>query len=1176
MSKRIANCELRITFHVLRFTFYVLFIGWFALPVCAAPSPPIIINEIQYHPLSDTYSEEYIELYTSLENTETLDLTGWQFGDGFDYIFPTGTVMLPGDYLVIAGDPATVQARYGITGVLGPIIRGRLSNSGERVALENAVGVVVDEVTYDDHNPWPGPADGDGPSLELINPTFDNDSPCSWGSSTGLGTPGAQNSVYQEGNLPPCITDAIHNPIIPRAIDPIAVTAQIYDNQTVVSATLHYRVQGEPEYHTLPMERTATTNATYSVYIPPRSLSGTLFFQPGEGVYVEFYITATDDEGATRSVPDGAPGSISEETGNPVTISYLAWIEDTPLMGTPTIEGTLPLYHILLTDQNRTELENRNLFSNKLLDATFVYNDPPQAFYNVGLRYRGESSRSVYPRPYRIKFRDAQEFESRERINLISDNMEREAISHDLFQRAGLPAPDTRFVTFAINGQLQGDYLDVEQIDRDFLKNHFGDDDDGNLYRGIEHADLSYQGESAEAYRLYYEKQTNLDADDFSDIISLTYALTYASDEDFVAEAEAVADMRQWLKWLAMQAVIDNHEGALWLGPGDDYYLYHRGTDDRFILISWDHDTLFMYADHTIWEPDWYAKEIVNRILHHTRFTRWYYQSIAEILDGPFAVEAIYPRIDALPDVISTGDRQEIKDFVADRIDYLWQYEIPGDVLAITTYNGKDIITTEDTITLAGTCSPLRDVTINGSDAGVVYLTPVSWSYTTSLWTRDNVFVVSDGRDTQTLTVFRDTFHGGTLYEDTTLPGSRLPYSIREDIQLSGAITLNIEPGATLAFEPGRMMRVEDDARLLVEGTLAQPVTFTRMQTSRMPAVEQDETYWGGILLYGSRADNYIGHAVIEYVREVLESPRTHGVTAYASDITIADSVFRHIWHSNAIIANYESGLILLRNEFYDIGSDIIHATGGYAYIQDNQIHDTTYDPSWNPSPPEGIELSSMITPAVLLDNHIYNITDDCLDLNHSSAILERNVVHHCGDKGISIGEPASTTLVNNLVYECWGNPDDPDRTGFGIALKDGTTSRLINNTLVNNRHGLGLYEMHAGMGGATAIVTNTIIWRNNTDVAVRDGSSLQMSTSIVGGGWPGTDNLDRDPLFRDPSMHNYRLREGSPAIDSGSPVGAPLLDVQGVPRPKGEGVDRGAYEFFEFYRIYLPLTTRK
>ena len=87
--------------------------------------------------------------------------------------------------------------------------------------------MLIDQVTYDDDNPWPEEADGGGPTLELINPNFDNSLPESWSSSSELyGTPGAKNSVYQglttENILPVPIAYMLHqnypNPFNPRTV----------------------------------------------------------------------------------------------------------------------------------------------------------------------------------------------------------------------------------------------------------------------------------------------------------------------------------------------------------------------------------------------------------------------------------------------------------------------------------------------------------------------------------------------------------------------------------------------------------------------------------------------------------------------------------------------------------------------------------------------------------------------------------------------------------------------------------------------------------------------------------------------------------------------------------------------------------------------------------------------
>ena len=1139
----------------------IIFIGlcslviarWSLVIATAQSSPQIVINELQYHPLSDDHGEEYIELYNT--GAITVDLSGWQFSDGIHYTFPAGASIPPDGYVVVGHDPATVEAVYGVSGVLGPFESGRLDNGGERVAIEDAGGVLVDEVAYDDHHPWPELPDGKGPSLELISPAFDNNCPCSWGASAERGTPGVQNSVYSLDNIPPCITGVAHTPVFPTSSQPVTVTALINDNSTVTTATLHCRPEGAPGYTSLAMADSG--GSLYTGVIPPQA----------NGLYVEFYVTAVDDEGAERLVPDGAPGGVSAETGRFVTVSYIYQVEDTP----PT--GALPIYRLITTAANWTELTTRDLFSNVLLDATFVHER--EVFYNVGIRYRGESTRDVWPRPYRIKFRDEHEFEDRERINLVSDELGREALAHDLFQRAGMPAPNTHFVTLYINESEQGDYLDIEQVDNDFLETHFPDNDTGNLYRGFDGADLKYRGPDPDSYRASYLKENNEDAadpvGDYSDVIALTDALTNSPHETFRAETEAVADMRQWLRWFAIQAVLDNHEGALWLGSGDDYFLYHRPSDGRFLLVSWDHDCLFLFPDHSIWEPDWLGPEIVRRILHYPDFTRWYYQDIASIAANEFSVAEMYPRIDALPDVVSGEKRNELKQYVAARIPALMG-QIPGATLSINTNGGQDWVTTDEAVTLEGNCSPLRGVTVNGSTEGVQYPAATDWRYTSALPTRDNVFVVSDGLDSRTITVYRDIFHGGALAENTTLPTSIYPYDIANDIIVPAGVTLTIEPGSMLQFRADRYLRVNEGGRLLAEGTVTQPITFT----------VQGGSYWGGILFDRTQEDNRIRHAVVEYTREVIANPRSHGVSAYGARVTIADSVIRYTDDSVAVKTypwfDRDPTIYLLHNEIYGVESDGVHVTGGYAFIQGNHIHDVRR----GDYPLEGIEVSHMTTPARLFDNHIHDVSDDCMDLNHSSAIIERNELYHCGDKGISIGHPSSTTLVNNLIYACLGNDADP-YSGTGIAVKDGAISRIVNNTVVGNRRGIYLYEGHVGEGGGHGTVVNSIVWGNGAALKLDALSTVVVTYSDIEGGWSGeghspveatvscgglghhTDapagNIDADPRFHEPQSGDYRLMTDSLCMDAGTSEGAPGEDLRTVPRPQGPGYDMGAHE---------------
>lgn len=152
----------------------------------------IVINEIMYHHAMRQEQYEYVELYN--RGTETVDLSGWAFTDGIDYTFEDGTVMPPGSYLVVAKDPDFLLALYeNLTlgsNLVGPY-SGNLDDHSERLRLSYPLDqagpesymVTVDEVTYYDGGRWPTWADGQGTSLELIDPRSHNDTPGAWADS---------------------------------------------------------------------------------------------------------------------------------------------------------------------------------------------------------------------------------------------------------------------------------------------------------------------------------------------------------------------------------------------------------------------------------------------------------------------------------------------------------------------------------------------------------------------------------------------------------------------------------------------------------------------------------------------------------------------------------------------------------------------------------------------------------------------------------------------------------------------------------------------------------------------------------------------------------------------------------------------------------------------------------
>lgn len=148
------------------------------LPARAA----IVINEIHPAPDIDQERVEFIELHNT--GPGSVPLAGWKLTGAVELSLPAGTILAPGQYLVLAQDPSALAAKFSVTGAIGPWT-GRLSGRGERVTLTDATGAEVDSVNFELGFPWPTVGDAPGNSMELIHPGLDNTLGGHWRSSSG-------------------------------------------------------------------------------------------------------------------------------------------------------------------------------------------------------------------------------------------------------------------------------------------------------------------------------------------------------------------------------------------------------------------------------------------------------------------------------------------------------------------------------------------------------------------------------------------------------------------------------------------------------------------------------------------------------------------------------------------------------------------------------------------------------------------------------------------------------------------------------------------------------------------------------------------------------------------------------------------------------------------------------
>lgn len=158
---------------------------------------PIVINEINYNSDRDWDSEDWVELYAQYGSH---DLSGFILRDANNsnsFIFPQGTYVPQGEYLIVTADSSAFQALYpDVPNVLGNL-GFNFSNNGDQIRLYNPRSTRYDSVFYSDNTDWYPGTDGGGRTLELIDPLMTGDSIFHWRSSPlPHGSPGRDHNYH--------------------------------------------------------------------------------------------------------------------------------------------------------------------------------------------------------------------------------------------------------------------------------------------------------------------------------------------------------------------------------------------------------------------------------------------------------------------------------------------------------------------------------------------------------------------------------------------------------------------------------------------------------------------------------------------------------------------------------------------------------------------------------------------------------------------------------------------------------------------------------------------------------------------------------------------------------------------------------------------------------------------
>jgi hypothetical protein len=289
------------------------------------------------------------------------------------------------------------------------------------------------------------------------------------------------------------------------------------------------------------------------------------------------------------------------------------------------------------------------------------------------------------------------------RLNLKSmwndPSQMREALAWRLFGEVGVPAPRHTFAKLALNGVYKGLFSVIEEVDKRFLREHFGANDEGNLYKAycgdIGCASLEHRQEGgSDGGRAYqsqdpqdgtYRLKTNEDDphrntyDDLAELVRVINGLHLpGGDARFAGDAfrdslEERFNVGAFLRWAGVNVLLGSWDN--YFATPANYYLYNSGRrgaksavmdDPYFTFIPWDYDNClgidyfggaWQYAGLLDWPAataSYWAKQghpklstipLVTNLLANHDYAQYYLDHVEYLLDTSFTTEAFSARL---------------------------------------------------------------------------------------------------------------------------------------------------------------------------------------------------------------------------------------------------------------------------------------------------------------------------------------------------------------------------------------------------------------------------------------------------------------------------------------------------------------------------------------------------
>jgi len=329
--------------------------------------------------------------------------------------------------------------------------------------------------------------------------------------------------------------------------------------------------------------------------------------------------------------------------------------------------------------------DNERILADLIIDGS--------AYDSVGVRYKGFSSVSVnrVKNPFNIKLDyviDGQDHDGVDKLklsNVIQDpSFVREVLTYEIAANY-LPSAKANYSNVYVNDTLWGLYTNVQAVNKDFLKDHFGNKYNPFFKCNPENLDVTPGGENSNLsnahgndsldYEPYYALKSNYGWESLYNLIDTL--------NNYTDSINIVLNIDRTLWMHALNYTLINFDS--YIGYGQNYYLYKDKTG-QFNPLLWDLNMSFGSFRLTDASSIYFSgfdiaqAQNMDPLLHHTQFSvsprpllrnlflsernrKMYLAHIRTIVNENFANQSYAVRGQYFQNLIDTSVQNDINKF---------------------------------------------------------------------------------------------------------------------------------------------------------------------------------------------------------------------------------------------------------------------------------------------------------------------------------------------------------------------------------------------------------------------------------------------------------------------------------------------------------------------------------